>query len=143
MQEGSPPEAGARAAPEVLRCAASGASSAASAQIGAAIGAARRNASAVAANPSRARRPRREYQPQDAPAPIIAAAAAGGGACAPGSVSPASPQSATTRPIQTRAGGRSPWASAAANMVVWTAPKSSSAPTPAPTLKYAQEKGAA
>src|SRR5260370_41322802 len=123
MPEASPPEARASAAPEVLSCAASGANSAASAQIAAAIGAARRNASAVAANPSRARRPRREYQPQDAPAPIIAAAAAGGGAFAPESVSPASPPSGTARPLQTRAEGRSPGDSPAAAQRAFTQPK--------------------
>ena len=78
-----------------------------------------------------------EYAPQDAPAITISAAPAGSGDVAPGSVSQPSPPAARSNPAQSRASGRSPLARPVAIIVTCTAPKSSSAPTPAPMRVYA------
>src|SRR5438093_6570837 len=62
---------------------------------------------------------------------------------APRSERNARPPSARTSPAQTDQGGRSPAAIPAPIIVICTAPKSRSAPTPAEREKYAKEKAAA
>ena len=73
----------------------------------------------------------------------ISATPVTGGRDAPGTVSVSRPATATASPAMSNADGRSPPRTPAAIIVVWTAPKSVSAPMPAPMRTYANVKATA